>query len=104
MNSGLIGTGMLRLQLRATVVIGFFQFLEFVQQVVGLFALPVIVQRPVAQFGWEGLLRRKTVLVKRILRKYKYPPDDPATGEYTVSVTKVLDQAELLADYWTKSK
>ena len=44
------------------------------------------------------------VLVKRILRKYKYPPDDPATGEYTVSVTKVLDQAELLADYWTKSK
>ena len=44
------------------------------------------------------------VLVKRILRKYKYPPDDPATGEYTVSVTKVLDQAELLADYWMKSK
>ena len=43
------------------------------------------------------------VLVKRILRKYHYPPDDPATGEYTVSVTKVLDQAELLADYWTKS-
>ena len=26
---------------------------------------------------------------------------DPATGEYTVSVTKVLDQAELLADFWT---
>jgi type I restriction enzyme, R subunit len=44
------------------------------------------------------------VLVKRILRKYKYPPDDPATGEYTVSVTKVLDQAELLADFWTKSE
>jgi type I restriction enzyme, R subunit len=44
------------------------------------------------------------VLVKRILRKYKYPLDDPATGEYTVSVTKVLDQAELLADYWTKIK
>ena len=42
------------------------------------------------------------VLVKRILRKYKYPPDDPATGEYTTSVTKVLDQAELLADFWTK--
>ena len=43
------------------------------------------------------------VQVKRILRKYKYPPDDPTTGEYTVSVNKVLDQAELLADFWTKS-
>ncbi|MBU4316897.1 MAG: type I restriction endonuclease subunit R [Proteobacteria bacterium] len=42
------------------------------------------------------------VLVKRILRKYKYPPDDPETGEYTVSVNKVLDQAELLADFWTQ--
>ena len=42
------------------------------------------------------------VLVKRILRKYKYPPDDPTTGEYTTSVSKVLDQAELLADFWTK--
>jgi len=41
-------------------------------------------------------------MVKRILRKYKYPPDDPKTGEYTVSVTKVLEQAEQLADYWTK--
>ena len=27
-----------------------------------------------------------------------------AAGEYTTSVTKVLDQAELLADYWTKSE
>jgi type I restriction enzyme R subunit len=41
------------------------------------------------------------VLVKRILRKYKYPPDDPTTGEYTDSVNKVLDQASKLADYWT---
>ena len=40
--------------------------------------------------------------MKRILRKYKYPPDDPMTGEYTDSVTRVLDQAELLADFWTK--
>ena len=39
-----------------------------------------------------------------IMRKYKYPPDDPTTGEYTVSVNKVLDQAELLADFWTKDK
>jgi type I restriction enzyme, R subunit len=51
----------------------------------------------------ESVQAQLRVLVKRILRKYKYPPDDPATGEYTVSVTKVLDQAELLADYWTKS-
>jgi hypothetical protein len=43
-------------------------------------------------------------LVKRILRKYKYPPDDPETGEYNVSVTKVLDQAELLAKFWTNEK
>lgn len=44
------------------------------------------------------------VLVKRILRKYKYPPDDPTTGEYTTSVTRVLDQAEQLADFWTRSE
>jgi type I restriction enzyme R subunit len=50
----------------------------------------------------ESVQAQLRVLVKRILRKYKYPPDDPATGEYTTSVTKVLDQAELLADYWTK--
>ncbi len=52
----------------------------------------------------ESVQAKLRVLVKRILRKHKYPPDDPATGEYTVSVTKVLDQAELLADYWTKSE
>ncbi len=52
----------------------------------------------------ESVQAKLRVLVKRILRKYKYPPDDPATGEYTVSVTKVLDQAELLADFWTKSE
>ena len=47
---------------------------------------------------------RLRVMVKRILRKYKYPPDDPTTGEYTESVTKVLDQAELLADFWTQDE
>jgi len=41
------------------------------------------------------------VLVKGILRKYKYPPDDLTTGEYNVSMNKVLDQTERLADYWT---
>ena len=51
----------------------------------------------------ESVQAQLRVLVKRILRKYKYPPDDPATGEYTISVTKVLDQAELLADYWTSN-
>lgn len=50
----------------------------------------------------ESVQAKLRVMVKRILRKYKYPPDDPTTGEYTVSVTKVLDQAELLADFWTK--
>jgi len=52
----------------------------------------------------ESVQAKLRVLVKRILRKYKYPPDDPKTGEYTVSVNKVLDQAELLADFWTKDK
>ena len=49
----------------------------------------------------ESVQAKLRVLVKRILRKYKYPPDDPSTGEYTESVNKVLDQAELLADFWT---
>lgn len=49
----------------------------------------------------ESVQAKLRVLVKRILRKYKYPPDDPSTGEYTVSVNKVLDQAELLAEFWT---
>ena len=52
----------------------------------------------------QSVQARLRVLVKRILRKYKYPPDDPATGEYTVSVNKVLDQAELLADFWTATE
>jgi type I restriction enzyme, R subunit len=51
----------------------------------------------------ESVQAKLRVLVKRILRKYKYPPDEPATGEYTVSVTKVLDQAALLADFWTQN-
>ena len=49
----------------------------------------------------QSVQAKLRVMVKRILRKYKYPPDDPSTGEYTVSVNKVLDQAALLADYWT---
>jgi len=52
----------------------------------------------------ESVQAKLRVMIKRILRKYKYPPDDLTTGEYTTSVTKVLDQAELLADFWTKDK
>jgi len=52
----------------------------------------------------ESIQAKLRVIVKRILRKYKYPPDDPATGEYTTSVNKVLDQAELLADFWTANE
>jgi len=52
----------------------------------------------------QSVQAKLRVLEKRILRKYKYPPDDPTTGEYNVSVNKVLDQAELLADYWTVRK
>ena len=37
----------------------------------------------------ESVQAKLRVLVKRILRKYKYPPDDPETGEYTTSVNKV---------------
>ncbi len=49
----------------------------------------------------ESVQAKLRVLVKRILRKYKYPPDDPVTGEYTVSVNRVLDQAEVMADGWS---
>jgi len=52
----------------------------------------------------ESIQAKLRVIVKRILRKYKYHPDDPATGEYTISVNKVLDQAELLADFWTANE
>ena len=49
----------------------------------------------------ESVQAKMRTIIKRILRKYKYPPDDPATGEYTTSVSKVLQQAELLAEYWS---
>lgn len=51
----------------------------------------------------ESVQAKMRTLIKRILRKYKYPPDDPATGEYTISVNKVLSQAELLAEYWSEN-
>jgi type I restriction enzyme R subunit len=49
----------------------------------------------------ESVQAKMRTLIKRILRKYKYPPDDPATGEYTTSVNRVLSQAEMLAEYWS---
>lgn len=48
----------------------------------------------------ESVQAKMRTLIKRILRKYKYPPDDPTTGEYTVSVQRVLSQAEMLAGDW----
>jgi type I restriction enzyme R subunit len=39
------------------------------------------------------------VIVKRILRKYGYPPDKQESATNTV-----LQQAELLSDYWTVDK
>jgi type I restriction enzyme R subunit len=48
----------------------------------------------------QSVQAKLRVFIKRILRKYKYPPDDPLTGEYTVSVNKVLDQAENFAEMW----
>jgi hypothetical protein len=46
--------------------------------------------------------KKLRVMIKRIIRKYKYPADDLTTGDYNVSITKVPDPAELLADFRTK--
>ena len=48
----------------------------------------------------ESVKANLKVIVKRVLREYGYPPDIPGTKEYTVSVDRVLSQAELLADIW----
>jgi type I restriction enzyme R subunit len=48
----------------------------------------------------ESVQAKLRVLVKRILRKHHYPPDDPVTGEYRESVVRVLEQAEGMADGW----
>jgi type I restriction enzyme, R subunit len=56
-----------------------------------------------ASIDWqlkESVQAKMRTLIKRILRKYKYPPDDPATGEYNVSVNRVLSQAEVMAEGW----
>ncbi len=57
-----------------------------------------------ASIDWtlkENVRSRLRVIVKRILREYGYPPDDPLTKEYTVSVDRVLEQAEMFAEVWS---
>jgi len=44
----------------------------------------------------ESVRAKLRVIVKRILRKYGYPPDKQEAATVTV-----LQQAELLSDYWT---
>lgn len=43
----------------------------------------------------ESVRANLKVIVKRLLREYGYPPDIPGTKEYTISVDRVLSQAEL---------
>ena len=40
-------------------------------------------------------------LVRRALRKWKYPPDDPITKEYKESIDLVMLQAEALSNSWS---
>ena len=47
----------------------------------------------------ESVRARLRVIVKRILRKYGYPPDKQESATNTV-----LQQAELLSEYWVKSE
>ena len=46
----------------------------------------------------ESVQAQMRVTVKRILKKYGYPPDDPTTGDYNISVNRVIEQAKLLGD------
>jgi len=45
----------------------------------------------------ESVRARLRVIVKRILRKYGYPPDKQEAATNTV-----LQQAELLSEFWTE--
>lgn len=57
-----------------------------------------------ASIDWtlkENVRSRLRVIVKRVLREYGYPPDDPLTKEYTTSVDRVLEQAEAFAGEWS---
>ena len=46
----------------------------------------------------ESVRAKLRVIVKRILRKYGYPPDKQEAATNTV-----LQQAELLSDFWTQA-
>ncbi|MCB1133621.1 MAG: DUF3387 domain-containing protein [Verrucomicrobiae bacterium] len=43
-----------------------------------------------------GHVRCATILIRQLLRKYKYPPEG-----YEEAITLVLKQAEALTDEWT---
>lgn len=63
----------------------------------------VVMVRRNTSIDWEvkeSVQAGLRVMVKRILRKYKYPPDDPATHEYKESVDRVLEQAKGFARVW----
>lgn len=45
----------------------------------------------------ESVRAQMRLLIKRLLRKYKYPPEGQEKA-----VTRVLEQAEVLADAWSK--
>jgi type I restriction enzyme, R subunit len=47
----------------------------------------------------ESVRAKLRVIVKRILRKYGYPPDKQETATQTV-----LQQAALLSDFWLSSE
>jgi type I restriction enzyme, R subunit len=55
--------------------------------------------KPARHIDWtvkESVRAKLHVIVKRILRKYGYPPDKQEAATNTV-----LQQAELLSDFWT---
>ena len=45
----------------------------------------------------ESVRAKMRILIKRLLRKYKYPPDGQDDA-----VARVIEQAEALADVWSK--
>ena len=44
----------------------------------------------------ESVRAKMRLLIKRLLRKYKYPPEGQEAA-----ITMVLEQAEALADQWS---
>ena len=45
----------------------------------------------------ESVRAKMRILIKRLLKKYKYPPEGQEEA-----VTRVLEQAETLTDDWSK--